>query len=181
MSVRCRDHADLGDPHKRCTHRKKLLRQKDLSWNVCFIVRGSFSNLEFNSKDEGYNQDSGGGFKKLVYQYNLEGELQNTFEDLQEAANTVEVSKKSISAACLGKIKTCKGFYWNYDLLDAYVPIMDRRRKEVLQMDADGNVLATYLSVAEASRLNGIGKSPIAKTCRGEQDHTGGYFWKYSN
>jgi len=137
--------------------------------------------LEYNSKEEGYNQDSGGGFKKIVYQYDMEGILQNTFESLSEAAKIVDVNKRSISAACLGKIINCKGFYWCYDLVDVYLPVADNRRKKVLQLDLDGNILNTYLSVAEASRQTGISKSPIAKTCRGEQEQTGGYFWKYSD
>ena len=48
-------------------------------------------------------------------------------------------------------------------------------------MDMDGNILARYKSVAEASRQTGISKSPIGKTCRREQEQTGGYFWRYSD
>src|SRR5690554_4833484 len=91
---------------------------------------------EYNSKEEGFNMDVGGGFKKLVYQYKLDGKLINTYNELQDAANAVNADKKSISAACLGKIKTCKSYYWSYDLLEEYEPVADKRIKKVQQYDS---------------------------------------------
>lgn len=134
---------------------------------------------EYNSKEEGYNQDSGGGFKKLVHQYNLEGKLINTYNELQDAANAVNADKKSISAACLGKIKTCQKYYWSYDLLDVYKPIMDNRLKQVQQFDVNENFLNTFSSIAEASNCTGVNKSSIAKCCRKEQTSAGGFCWRY--
>jgi hypothetical protein len=61
------------------------------------------------------------------------------------------------------------------------MPKKDKRRRGVLQIDIEGAIVAQFKSVAEASRETGVGKSPIAKTCRGEQEQTGGYFWKYSD
>src|SRR5690554_1879638 len=136
---------------------------------------------EYNSKEEGYNQDAGGGFKKLVYQYNLEGKLINTYNELQDAANAVNVDKRSISAACLGKIKTCKNYYWSYDLLDEYIPIIDYRLRKVKQLDSQLFIINTYKSISEASKLTGVNKSCIAKCCRGERKSAGGYTWKYSS
>ena len=136
---------------------------------------------EYNSQIEGYNQDSGGGFKKLIYQYNLDGKLINTYNELQDAANAVNADKKSISAACLGKIKTCKKYYWSYDLLDVYKPIIDNRLKQVQQLDDNESLLNTFLSISEASKSTGINKSCIAKCCRGERKSAGGYTWKYSS
>lgn len=136
--------------------------------------------LEYNSKDNGYNQDSGGGFKKFVYQYDLAGEVQNIFESLKAAAVDVEVNKRSISAACLGKIKSCKGYYWSYDLLDVYEPIADNRIKQVQQYDVNDDLMNTFSSIAEASNRSGINKSCIAKCCRGERKSAGGFFWNYN-
>ena len=136
--------------------------------------------LEYNAKEQGYNQDSGGGFKKLVYQYDLEGKLINTYNELQDAANAVNADKKSISAACLGKIKTCKKYYWSYDLLDGFSPIPDNRLKEVKQFDSNSVFIKKYQSIAEASKSTGVNKSCIAKCCRGERKSAGGYYWKFS-
>ena len=138
--------------------------------------------LEYNSKEEGYNLDAGGGFKKSVYQYAFEdGSLVNKFECLEDAANAINATRKKISKTCLSVNQLLEGYYWSYDFVELHTPNVDKRRKEVLQMDVKGTVLASYLSVAEASRQTGISKSPIAKSCRGEQEQTGGYLWKYSD
>lgn len=137
--------------------------------------------LEYNSKEEGYNLDVGGGFKKDVYQYNTDGTLNHTFSDLNSAAGSIETTKKKISKTCLSVNQCLEGFYWSYDFVELYVPNKDKRRKKVLQIALEGSVVAQFKSVAEASRQTGISKSPIAKTCRGEQEQTGGYFWKYSD
>lgn len=136
--------------------------------------------LEYNSKEEGYNSDVGGGFKKDVYQYNLDGTLNHTFKDLESAADSIDTTKKKISKICLSVNQLLERYYWSYGLVELYIPKMDKRRKEVLQIDLEGNIVAQFKSVAEASSQTGISKSPIAKTCRGEQEQTGGYFWKYS-
>lgn len=135
---------------------------------------------EYNSKEEGFNMDAGGGFKKLVYQYNLDGKLINTFNELQDAANAVNADKKSISAACLGKIKTCKSYYWSYDLLEEYKPVADKRIKKVQQYDSNSNLMNTFSSIAEASNITGINKSCIAKCCRKVRKSAGGFFWKFN-
>ena len=135
--------------------------------------------IEYNSLEEGYNQDSGGGFKKLVYQYNTNGTLNTTHLDLSSAANAVNATVKKMSKVCLSINQSLGGFFWSYHLVDDFIPNKDKRRKEVLQIDLESNVVAHFKSVAEASKQTGFSKSPIAKTCRGEQEQSGGYFWKY--
>ena len=138
--------------------------------------------LEYNSKEEGYNQDAGGGFKKTVYQYSVDdGLLVGEYDSLEIAANVVSGTRKSVSAACLGKINNYNGYHWSFSHTIPFKLPLDKRRKEVLQIDIGGNLVAQFKSVAEASRQTGISKSPIAKTCRGEQDQAGGYYWNYSN
>src|SRR5690606_36495363 len=58
--------------------------------------------LEYNSKKDGYNSDSGGGFKKTVYQYQLkDGSLVNKYSNLSEAGKAINTTKQHISSACL--------------------------------------------------------------------------------
>jgi len=136
--------------------------------------------LEYNSKDQGYNSDSGGGFKKTVYQYDLEsGEIVNTFNTLKEAGASVNASRKSINNVCLGVNKTCKGYFWSYTLTEPYVCNTDLRKKKVVQFTLSGNQLAVFNSVAEASRASGISKTCISRVCRGDREQSGGYIWKY--
>ncbi|HNP69359.1 MAG TPA: NUMOD1 domain-containing DNA-binding protein [Aequorivita sp.] len=136
--------------------------------------------IKYNSQNDGYNSDRGGSLKKTVYQYNIEdGTLNNTYESLDCAASAVNADKKSISRACLNVNHLYKGYYWNYDLTIPIVVKGDKRQKEVIQLDSNGNVLAKYVSVAEASNTSGVNKSCIAKCCRGERKSAGGFYWKF--
>jgi group I intron endonuclease len=136
--------------------------------------------LTYDSMENGYNKDSGGGFKKKVYQYRIEdGELIGIYDDLPSAANAVNAVKQSISKVCSGENRTCKGFYWSYSLTEPYIIQKDKRRKELRQYDQQGGLIAKYKSVSEAARITGISKTCISRCCRGEREQTGGFLWKY--
>ena len=135
--------------------------------------------LEYDALDNGYNSDKGGGIKKTVYKYNLDGSLNQTFEDLTSASNTIDVRKQDISRACWSVNNTLKGFLWSYEYREPFVPKSDNRKKEVIQYNLNGNVLASYISASEASKKTGISKTCITRCCRGERDQTGGFLWKY--
>ena len=136
--------------------------------------------LKYDSRENGYNRDSGGGFQKHVYQYSVDdGALIATYDSLKNAANAVNASRKTISSTCLGQNRTCKGFYWSYTLTEPFVIQKDKRRKKVEQYDLLGSLIVTYKSVAEASRSTRISKTCISKCCRGERDKSGGFLWRY--
>ena len=52
-------------------------------------------------------------------------------------------------------------------------------QKKVGQFDLDGNLIAVWISEAEASRSLGLHQSNIGKVCRGERNQTGGYIWRF--
>ena len=132
---------------------------------------------KFDSFHNGYNSDRGGGFKKTIYQYNLTGKLESTFQSLEEASKSSSISEESISHACIGDRKTSNGFYWTYtstfDLKE------DIRKKKVIQYDLDGEKINVFDSIAEASIATEINKSSIAKCCRGERKKAGNFIWKF--
>jgi hypothetical protein len=136
--------------------------------------------LQYNSFENGYNQDSGGGFQKNVYQYNsTNGTLIAVYDSLESAASAADASRKSISNTCLGQNRTCKGFYWSYTLTEPFVIEGDLRKKKVVQYDLEGNQIAIFESAAEASRNKKVSKTCISRCCRGERGQTGGFLWKY--
>jgi hypothetical protein len=135
---------------------------------------------EHDALENGYNSDKGGGFKKTVYQYDLDGTPINSFKDLTSAAVAVNATKKGISKACWNVNHTLKGYLWSYDYKEKFIPDSDNRKKEVLQYNLNGNLLAQYISVAEASRKSGLSKTCIARCCRQERENSGGFLWKYS-
>lgn len=132
----------------------------------------------YNTMKNGYNSDRGGGFKKTIYQFELNNpEPIATYETLEEAGNSVNASRKTISNACLGSLKSAKGFLWSYT--PEYPIVEDKRPKTVYQYDLDGLLIATFSSAREASRKLGIGLSSITRCCRGERKQTHGYRFSY--
>lgn len=137
--------------------------------------------IHYDSKENGYNSDSGGGIQKTVYQYSIEdGSLLNTYDSLVSASKTVNAHKTCIGNACIGQNMTCKGFYWSYSLSIPFVLQEDKRIKRVIKMDLEGVVIAEYKSVTNASKETGISKTCISRVCRGERNHAGGFRWSYS-
>ena len=136
--------------------------------------------LENDSLENGYNSDKGGGFKKTVYQYNLDGTLKNSFDNLNLAAVSINGTKKSISKACWNVNHTLGGYLWSYEFKEKFIPEPDSRKKEVIQYSLNGNVLALYISASEASRKTGISKTCITRCCREEREQSRGFLWKYS-
>lgn len=136
--------------------------------------------LQYNSLKNGYNQDSGGGFQKNVYQYNsIDGTLVAVHDSLESASSAVNASRTSISNTCLGQNKSCKGFYWSYTLTEPFIIEGDLRKKKVVQYDLEGKQIAIFESVADAFRCTGISKTCISRCCRGERKQSSGYMWKY--
>jgi group I intron endonuclease len=133
-----------------------------------------------NAVEEGYNSDKGGGIKKTVYKYNLDGSLNTTFEDLTLAGNSINVRKQDISRACWSVNNTLGGYLWSYDHKEPFIVESDNRKKQVIQYSLDGNVLARYNSVADASKISGLSKTCISRCCRGEREQSGGFLWRYS-
>ena len=137
--------------------------------------------FEYNAKQEGYNTDSGGGFKKTVYQYNIDnGSLAGSYNSLEEAGKVVGTTKQHISRACLSVNKTYNGFYWSYEYKVPFVPEKDVRKKKVIYYNFKDETIEEFQSVAEASRATGVSKSCIARFCRGERKPPLDYEWEYA-
>lgn len=138
--------------------------------------------LIYNSNKEGYNSDRGGGIKKNIYQYDCgTGNLIQFYSSLESAGNAVNADKTTISKACLGQIKVCKGYFWSYSLGVNFKPDPDRRTKQVFQFAQSGEHINYYNSVSKASEASGINKSSIAKCCRAIYNSAGGYHWRYQD
>ena len=132
----------------------------------------------YNALYNGYNSDRGGGFRKTIYQFEMNNtEPIATYQTLEDAGNSVNASRKTISNACLGSLKSAMGFLWSYT--PEYPIVEDKRPKIVYQYSLDGLLLATFSSAREASRKLGIGLSSITRCCRGERKQTSGYKFSY--
>ena len=135
--------------------------------------------LENNAVEEGYNSDRGGGITKTVYQYNLDGSLKNTFEDLTSAGNSIGVRKQDISRTCWSVNHSLGGYLWSYEYREPFITEPDNRKKQVIQLNLDGEEITRFNSASEASRKTGISKTCISRCCRGERKSSSGFLWKY--
>lgn len=133
---------------------------------------------DFKAQEEGYNGDCGGGFQKLVYQYNENGILIETYNSLTEIKETLGIDKPRISSACLNSTMY-DGSYWSYRLLEIIIPKKDFRLKAVNQYSLNQEFIENFKSASEASRLTGISKTCITRCCRGERKNSGGFIWNY--
>lgn len=153
--------------------------QIDTAQNSDDLARKEIAYIaKYNSLEKGYNCDKGGGFKKTVYKYNLDGKLSETFNNLSAAADSANTTKKQISKACWNVNQTCKGFLWSYNFEEPFLPKKDLRKKGVMQYNLEGYLLANYTSASEASRQTGVSKTCITRCCRGEREQSGGFKWK---
>jgi predicted GIY-YIG superfamily endonuclease len=134
--------------------------------------------LQYDSKENGYNSDSGGGLKKTVYQFNEDGILINSFSSLKEIETTLNYDKRRVSNAC-NTATLWKESYWSYSQNNTFKKAKDSRKKQVLQLSIDGKTIAKYLSISEASKFSGISKTCISRCCRNEREQSGGFIWKY--
>ena len=136
--------------------------------------------LKYNSKEEGYNSDCGGGIQKTVYQYDIvTGELVNKHASLSVAGALISANKQDLSKVCLSVNKAFKGFYWTYDRVEKFIPVKDKRKKKIQQFTLGSEFVNEFNSVSEASKQTGYNKTSIAKVCRRERKSSGGYHWKY--
>lgn len=154
--------------------------QIDTASSIDELAKKEIQYIEkFETNSKGYNSDKGGGFKKTIYKYNLDGSFNSSYDNLTDAGNSINVKKQDISRACWSVNHTLAGFLWSYEYVDAFKPNIDNRKKEVLQYNLNGNLLAKYVSASEASRKTGISKTCITRCCRKERVQSGGFIWNY--
>lgn len=144
-------------------------------------------------------KQSASHFKRPVAMFTMDGTLERTFPSLIDAARYIGNPKfdNNISLVCDGKSFSRYGHRWSY-IIDGNIqpptpPKTDEQRAEsnrlksqnsgrkrgIVQLDIEGNVIAEYDSIAEAARTVGIGEGNIRHVANGNRNTCGGYRWKY--
>lgn len=123
-----------------------------------------------------------------VKQYDLSGNIINTYKSITEAA--IMTGIKGISACCRKEHNTSGGYIWRYiddELTDADVKTATSREPinkiKISQYTKDGKYLHTYNSISDAALTVGnIQKSGnIGSCCKGKLKTAYGYKWFYAN
>ena len=122
---------------------------------------------------------------KHVYCYDMSGKYVAEYDSILSAAEAMDVTEKSIIDCCNGTTKKSANHIWRYaeeigDKEDFIVDLTKRGRK-VDCLTPDGEYIETFPSAMVALRkYANATNSGIGRCCRGTQQLSGGYGWRYS-
>ena len=128
----------------------------------------------------GKNRDKSTYNHKSVYKIDLNtGNIIKEYFSVMDASIENGICDSSIIMCCKGKIGQSGGFKWQYvGEPHEYIPKSGNKRK-VVQMDLDGNYIATFNSIQEASDLVGVSVSTISRSCNHITKKHKLYKWVY--
>jgi hypothetical protein len=109
---------------------------------------------------------------KIVFMYNINGELIKKFKSVRDAARSLNISHSNISKCCNGKFKHTSGFIFRYELCNV-LPIKEPNavKKSVIELDSNNNIINKWESIMECSRQTGIDNGNISKVCNKIRPH----------
>lgn len=122
--------------------------------------------------------------KNVIRQYNQKGEFIREFSDTREAAQEAGVSIDSICDAAAGRKISAAGYLWRRcpvgSIIENIEPIkpLDITNRKILQINLNGEIIAEFKTIAEASRVVCIDRKGIRDVICGRQKTAGGFFWK---
>lgn len=121
--------------------------------------------------------------RRKVDQYDLDGNYITTFESQSQAAAAVNVPRSLISNCCRRVWSTAAGYIFRYHGDKLTAEDLNRGKHyvkhPVIQLDLNGNKIAEYESVIEASRSTGFSEGSISRCANGWIKKSCGYIWKY--
>lgn len=139
-----------------------------------------------NKLDKAPKQDYIHYKQSCIYQYSLDGEFIAQYSSCQEAGKKCYIYPRSIEKCCRGEVRYSGDFQWrrvptNFPttpIEPVIIKIASNKKTPVIQMDKEGNYIATYNSISEAARKIGVDIKAIRQTIKGRQTFAGGYRWK---
>ena len=135
-----------------------------------------------------YNSDNNISYDnsalRPVVQLDKLGNFIAEYNTIKNASIITSVHNSNITVCCKGDYNHAGGYIWvykeEYDPNKTYIyknPVY----REVVQIDVDGNIVATYESITEASNTTGIKNSTISRCCAKDGTTAGGFVWKYAD
>ena len=165
---------------------------------------------QYNSYDNGYNQDLGGkgcrGYKhteeeilkmrmvqdpKAVLQLDMDLNIVNKWYSASHAGKTLDLSIRGIKAVCerFNRQKTIGGYYWVYEdeylnnVIDwnYYLNINESQPKKVSQYNLNMELIKVWNSVYEASKATGYSCSSISAVCNYKTKTLHNFVWRFTD
>ncbi len=126
----------------------------------------------FNSTNDGYNTSTYGGTS-----YKRTDETKKKISEALSGITFSEEHKKKISEALSGEKAYWYGKHHSEESKKKISESMGVNG--ILQFSKDGEFIAEYPSIMEASRQTGCNQGHICDCCKGNRKSAGGYIWKY--
>lgn len=114
-----------------------------------------------------------------IGQYDLEGNLINTYSSTVEAAKAVGAHKNNIRKVTSNRGLTCGGFIWSKTIKKKIqVNPKIKSSRIVSQYDLDGKWIKTYKNAMEASSITGVEEGSIYNVVNNNALTAGGFLWR---
>ena len=167
---------------------------QESNWNTDWVhgILGKFDNKQdalkyeafliamLGSIENGYNSSS---FNS--YNYKRTEEHRKKISEALSGENNpnfgkhfTEETRKKMAEAHTGKHFTEEH---KNKLSEAMTGKHNRPKKPILQFSKDGEFIAEYPSIIEASRQTGCNSGSICSCCMGKYKSAGGYLWRYAS
>jgi group I intron endonuclease len=116
---------------------------------------------------------------KKVYQYDKEMKLIESYPSVREAERRSGINRANINKCCKHKVLFVGGYIWRFEG-DITSPKY-KNRKEVIQIDLNGNFISEFENIRKASLDTNVSDSSIRKCCKENTGSAGGFIWKYKD
>lgn len=125
---------------------------------------------------------------KIVNQYDIDGNLINSFPSATAAAKEYGYNISPICKSCCEDLTTAYGFIWQYDDSDNIEDIVananenkniGKNKKKIIQKTLDGEYVQCFESASAAGRVFGKSHANIARAAR-DSASAYGFLWEYT-
>jgi group I intron endonuclease len=116
---------------------------------------------------------------KSVYQYDKDMNLIEIFPSIKNAEKLTGFASANISKCCKHKVVFVGGYIWRFE--GDFTPPQYKNRKDVIQLDLNGNFISEFENIRQASLNTNVNESSIRKCCKGKAGSAGGFIWRYKD
>ena len=150
-------------------------------------------NSNYGTRKERLRKYAISNVMRPVVQFDMEGNVIDTFESLSDAENKTGISNINICGVCNGRRKSTHGYVFKFLSNDSpkrkmskgysnpFISHAETLRKKVVQYDLNGQIVDTFDSITEACNKTGISSRCIHGTLNGKRPHTHGYVFKFKD
>jgi hypothetical protein len=131
--------------------------------------------------------------QRSVSQYTKQGIFICTYPSIKDASLKTGVNHTNIASCCRNEAKSAGSFLWRYaedKITDGYLKWCNEKKKQfhrdstiksVIQYTINGNFIAVYKSINQASEATGISRRSIKNVCDGNAESSKGFIWRYAS